>query len=85
MAGTSRRPNVATLSQHIKKSTSGNVATLQRRHAPTSERPNLATLQRRDVSVSYSFQSLKGKGERNSRGDQRSGIVRTRARKSEHQ
>ena len=44
--------NVATLSQHIKKSTSGNVSTSQRR----------------DVSVSYSTQSLKGKWEQNSRG-----------------
>ena len=52
MAGTSRRPNVTTLSQHIKKSTSGNVATLQRR----------------DISTSFSSQSLKGKWERNSRG-----------------
>ena len=49
---TSQRPNVATLSQHIKKSTSDNVATLQRR----------------DVSASFSSQSLKGKWERNSRG-----------------
>ena len=52
MAGTSRRPNVATLGQHIKKSTSGNVATPQRR----------------DVSASYSSQSLKAKGDQNSRG-----------------
>ena len=52
MTGTSRRPNVVTLSQHIKKSTSGNVATLLRR----------------DVSASYSSQSLKGKWEQNSRG-----------------
>ena len=47
---TSRRPDIATLSQHTKKSTSGNVATLQCR----------------DVSASYSSQSLKGKWEQNS-------------------
>ena len=51
MVGTSRRPNVATLSQHIKKSTSGN-----------------DTTQRRDVNANYSSQSLKEKGDQNSRG-----------------
>ena len=69
--------NVATLSQHIKKSTSGNVATPQRR--------DVVTLQRRDVSASYSSQSLKAKGDQNSRGDRRSRNVRTRARKQEQQ
>ena len=40
---TSQCPNVATLSQHIKKSTSGNVATPQRRNVVTSRRCNVAT------------------------------------------
>ena len=68
MTGTSRRPNVATS---------------QRRNVPTSRRPNVVTPQRRDVestykevnkrqrcdaSASYSSQSLKEKGEQNSRG-----------------
>ena len=42
MAGTSRRPNVTTLGQLLCRSTSGNVATSQRRDVSTSRRCNVA-------------------------------------------
>ena len=45
-SGTSRRPNIATLGQLMCKSTSGNVATSQRR----------------DVSTSSAFSALKASG-----------------------
>ena len=66
--------NVATLSQHIKKSTSGNVATLQR--------PDVPTLRRQPELF---FSIIKRQRGTEFEGDRRSGIVRTRARKSEQQ
>ena len=57
MTGTSGRPNVATLSQNIKKSTGGNVVTLQRRDVATSRR-------QRELFLSI----IKSKWEQNSRG-----------------
>ena len=67
MAGTSRRPNVVTPQRRDIESTYIEVNKWQRR----------------DVSTSYSSQSLKAKGGPEFRGDRRSRNVRTRARKSQ--
>ena len=75
--------NVVTSQRRDVESTYKEVNKRQRRDAPTSRRSNVVTSQRRDVNASFSSQSLKGKWERNSRGDRRLGIVRTRARKLE--
>ena len=82
MAGTSRRPHVVTSQRRDVGSTNIKVNNRQRRNASTSRRLNVATSQRRDVSASSVFSSLKAK-----RGVEFevSGIVRTRARKSEQQ
>ena len=82
MSGTSRRPNVAMLGQLLCRSTSSNVATSQRRDVSTSRCCNVATLQRRDVSASSAYSSLK---EKRGADFEVSGIIRTRARKSEQQ
>ena len=59
---TSQRRNVESIYKEVNKR--------QRRDAPTSRRPNFETLQRRDVSASFSSQSLKGKWERNLGGSE---------------
>ena len=56
--------HVATLQRHdigstMQKSTSRNVATLQRRDVSTSRRLNVAMLQRRDVSTGSALHHLK--------------------------
>ena len=75
---TSRRPHVATSQHpHVVKSQRRDVGST---NIKTSRRLNVATLQRRDFRASSVFSSLKTK-----RGAyfEVSGIVRTRARKSE--
>ena len=80
MVGTSRPPNVMTSQRRDVGSTNIKVNNQQRRDVSTSRRLNVATSQRRDVSASSVFLSLKAK-----RGAEFevSGIVRTRALKSE--
>ena len=72
---TSRRLNVATSQRR-------DVTKSQRRDVTTSQRRDVTTLQSRDVNANSVFSSLKAK-----RGAELgvSGIVRTRARKSEQQ
>ena len=82
MPRTSRRPHFVTSQRRDVGSINIKVNKRQRRDVSTSRRLNVVTLQRRDVSASSVFSSLKAK-----RGAEFevSGIVRTRARKSEQQ
>ena len=61
MAGTSRRPNVATSPRRDIPTSRRWVNQYKSPQAETSRRLNVATLQRRDVSANSVFSSLKAK------------------------
>ena len=60
--------NVATSQRHDVGSTYIEVNKRQHRDVSTSRRLNVVTSQRRDINASYASQSLKAKGDHNSRG-----------------
>ena len=90
MVGASRRSNVATSPRRDATTSRRWVNHYKSQQAVTSRRLNVVTSQRRNVATSrcqleIGPPSLKAKGVQNLRGDQRSGNVRTRARKSDQQ